>query len=147
MDGLISAWLGESTALILLATSVVHVYWAVGGRIFKVAALPEIGGEQAFTPSAGGTFAVALALLVAAGVVGTQAGLIMAHVIPEQLTAWACRILAVVFLARGTGDFRLVGLFKTASNSRFAYWDSRVYSPLCLFLALGCLAVSEWPPS
>lgn len=115
--------------------------------MFKVAAIPEIRGEQAFTPSAGGTFAVALALLVAAWTVGTQAGFFMAHLIPERSTVWACRILAVVFLARGIGDFKLVGLFKTTSNSRFAYWDSRVYSPLCLFLALGCVAVSEWPPS
>jgi hypothetical protein len=59
------------------------------------------------------------------------------------LGAGALRVLgyalALLFLARAIGDFRLVGFFKRLRGTRFASLDTRYYSPLCLGLALGVL--------
>lgn len=44
-------------------------------------------------------------------------------------------MLALVFFARGVGDFRYVGFFKSIKGSLFAMRDTYVYSPLCMVLA------------
>src|SRR4029434_8402130 len=53
--------------------------------------------------------------------------------------------LAAVFLGRIVGDFRGFGLFKRMRGTAFAWWDTWLFVPLCLLLALGCLvaALSE----
>lgn len=53
--------------------------------------------------------------------------------------------LAAVFLGRIVGDFRWFGLFKRMRGTAFAWWDTWLFVPLCLLLALGCLvaALSE----
>ena len=43
---------------------------------------------------------------------------------------------------RVVGDFRWFGVFKHASESPFAWWDTWLYVPLCLLLALGCMIVA-----
>jgi hypothetical protein len=60
--------------------------------------------------------------------------------VPIQLYAWGTWTLAALFLLRGIGDFRLVGFFKRVRGTRFARRDTRLYSPLCLALALAVVA-------
>jgi hypothetical protein len=50
--------------------------------------------------------------------------------------------VGAVLAARAVGDFRLVGLFKRTRGTRFARYDSLLYTPLCLALAAGCFAVA-----
>jgi len=54
----------------------------------------------------------------------------------------ACWGLASVFLARAIGDFRFVGFFKRVHGSRFAHWDTALYSPLCLVIGLAIVALN-----
>jgi hypothetical protein len=54
---------------ILAAIAGLHLYWALGGTVAKRAAVPEIDGRRAFSPSRSGTIAVALALVFAAAIV------------------------------------------------------------------------------
>jgi hypothetical protein len=42
---------------------------------------------------------------------------------------------AVLFL-RAVGDFRAVGFSKRVRDTRFAWWDTRLFSPLCLAMAV-----------
>jgi Protein of unknown function (DUF3995) len=118
------------------ALSVLHIYWSMGGRWGHAAALPERSGRPAFEPGMLGTFVVA-GLLAAASLVvlgrvgvGPAAGL-------RRLTHLGAWTIAAVLLLRGIGDFRLVGLFRSVGDTRFAWWDRRVYTPLALALALG----------
>ncbi|MHB1273662.1 MAG: DUF3995 domain-containing protein [Rhodanobacter sp.] len=53
--------------LVLIAAA--HVYWANGGRRGVGAAIPELNGRPVLHPSAASTFAVALGLLAAAGLI------------------------------------------------------------------------------
>jgi len=55
-------------------------------------------------------------------------------------------ILVVVFGARVVGDLRWFGLFKRMKGTPFAWWDSWLYTPLCLLLALGSLLVATNAP-
>jgi hypothetical protein len=131
-----------ATVLSLLAG--LHLYWALGGRWGWDVVLPERDGRPAFTPSRLACVAVALGL-AAAGCVALVAGGLRTGPLPgplsgllsEGLVRPATGVVAVVFLLRAVGDFRLVGFFKRQRGSSFARWDSRLFSPLCLLLALG----------
>ncbi len=121
------------TILVLIAAT--HLYWAMGGRLGKSAAVPERNGLPAFEPGALATLGVAVALLIAAAIVAIQAGLIFQG--GFQPYAFILSVaLALVFLARAVGDFRYVGFFKRVVGSRFARLDTWVFSPLCVLLAL-----------
>ena len=43
--------------------------------------------------------------------------------------------MAAVFAIRAIGEFRYCGFFKKIRNSEFAYWDTRIYSPLCVVMS------------
>jgi hypothetical protein len=45
-------------------------------------------------------------------------------------------VLSVVFALRAVGNLRSFGFFKTVKGTPFAEWDTWLYSPLCLLLAL-----------
>jgi len=121
------------TLLVLIAAT--HVYWALGGRAGKSAAIPERNGRPVFQPGAVTTLFVAFALVIAAAIVAIQAGLIWRGAFQPSVRILSVA-LACVFLARAIGDFRYVGFFKTIVGSRFARLDTYVFSPLCVLLAI-----------
>jgi Protein of unknown function (DUF3995) len=114
-----------------------HVVWAFGGTWGAGAAIPETGGRRSFALSRFATLALAAAL-AAAVIVLARAELILTSA-PPWASRWPAAALGVAFLLRSMGDFRLVGFFKSISGTRFARWDTRLYSPLCLLLGLGAL--------
>jgi hypothetical protein len=140
----------------------VHLYWAAGGQRGIDAALPQVpvigtvpaGANEAdrerkkmvnaFTPRPQMTLLVAFGLGLIGVMVGMRAGLTGS---PVKHWTLQCLLGALSFamLARAVGDFRLVGFFKTVTQSRFARLDSWCYSPLCLVLAagLGWVAATE----
>lgn len=122
------------------ALGVLHVYWLLGGRLGLAAALPEVEGRPAFLPSKLATLVVGAGLFACAGIVAALAGW-MALPLRAPLLDLAGYALALVFLARAIGDFRLVGFFKRVRGTRFATLDSFLYSPLCLGLTLGVFLV------
>ena len=127
--------------VVFVALSAIHLYWAVGGRLGKVAAVPELKGRPAFVPSALSTFAVAIALALCSVLVAASAGLIVSPV-PAPWVTWLAYLLATALVARAVGDFRLVGFFKRVRGTRFARLDNAIYAPLCLALGLGVFYVA-----
>ena len=125
---------------VFMLLALTHVYWALGGSGFKIAAVPEVDGRPAFTPSRVGTLGVALALLACALLVAATSGIVLIS-IPTRTLCWLMFVLAFVFFARAVGDFRLVGFFKRVTGTRFARLDSAVFSPLCAALAVGIFVV------
>jgi hypothetical protein len=121
------------TLLVLIAA--IHIYWALGGRAGKSAAIPERDGRPVFQPGAVTTLFVAVALLIAAAIVAIQAGLIWRGAFQPYVRILSVA-LAVIFLARAVGDFRYVGFFKRIVESRFARLDTYVFSPLCVLMAV-----------
>jgi hypothetical protein len=133
--------LATALAAIFLGLSAIHVYWGLGGRSGHAAAVPSVDGQRLFVPSRLETFMVATALFVALLVVSGTVGWI-GDMVPASVFRVLTQILSLVFLVRAIGDFKYVGFFRRPSESAFAYWDTRLYSPLCLFIAAAALVLS-----
>ncbi len=134
------AWCVSSTLFFL---SMIHVYWAVGGKGGMKAVLPEIKGKgkPLFTPTPLITLIVAVLLFVAALIV-LEASHILPNFLPTWMTSLGIWTIASVFLLRSLGDFRYVGFSKRVYGTRFATFDTWLYSPLALLLGVGCLLVA-----
>ncbi|KRE83053.1 hypothetical protein ASG89_13045 [Paenibacillus sp. Soil766] len=48
-------------------------------------------------------------------------------------------VSATFLVLRAIGDFKYLGFFKKVKHTSFSYYDTRFYSPLCLFLAISFL--------
>lgn len=123
-------------ALVLFSLSLLHLYWMLGGGWGYLAAIPTDGnGRRLFTPGPGGTFVVAVGLALFACTNLAFAGWMRIGV-PFGTIRLAMTMISLIFLVRSIGNFRYVGFFKSFRTSRFARMDTRLYSPLCLALAL-----------
>lgn len=121
---------------------VFHLYWAAGGRLGADAVIPrKQGGDSLFHPSPIGTLSVALFLL---GVIGlgivVQRGADIA--IPWRWMRIVLGACGAVFVLRAIGEFRYVGFFKRVTDSPFAYWDTRLFSPFILLIGIACLVIA-----
>lgn len=114
---------------IFAALSLLHIYWALGGRVAVAAAVPSENGHAMFEPGPVACLAVALALGSAAAISAMRVGLI-----------------AMVFIVRAIGDFRFVGFFKRVRGSVFARRDTLIYSPLCVAISLLAAGVAVLSP-
>ena len=137
-------------ATVFAAIALVHVYWAFGGRLGKEAAVPRAPARPdadagtplraAFEPSTAATLAVAVAMAGVAVLVCLRGGLF-----GESAWQWligpVLGIVALALFARAVGDFKLVGFFKRRTDSRFATMDTWFYSPLCVALGAGLIAI------
>jgi hypothetical protein len=122
--------------LIFISLSTLHWYWVAGGTKGLDVAIPTGGDHRkVFQPGRTATIMVALGLIVLAAMVG--------YCFTDfSFPGWLDRghrvglyAVTVVFLLRAIGDFRYVGFFKRYRDSRFARYDTRFYSPLCLVIA------------
>jgi hypothetical protein len=131
--------LAVTVAAVLNTLALLNLYWAIGGRWGRDAAIPRrSSGERLFEPSKRSTIFVALALLGASSAtrLAVQDGAL------HHLAGIAVGLLAVAFVARAVGDFRWVGAFKREHDSKFAQLDTRYFVPLCVLLALACARIS-----
>jgi hypothetical protein len=141
------AWLD---AAIFAVLGLIHAYWAAGGQWGRDVALPTHGAKPgqpprfALHPTPAATalvalllFAAAATVLGAAGIWGGEsaAGAGAATTKPNGVLVAGAWILAALFFLRAVGDFRYVGVFKRIRDTRFARWDSGLFSPLCVAIA------------
>ena len=133
--------IGVATAGVLFALGVLHAYWVAGGGWGSGTTIPTRDGRPLFEPSRAATLLVA-GLLVAAGFVVLGRLGLWGAALPSWPFVAGTWTLVAVFLGRVVGDFRWVGVFKRVTGTPFAWWDTRLYVPLCLLLALGCLVVA-----
>jgi len=56
--------------------------------------------------------------------------------VPNMIFYYGTLFISLVFFLRSIGEFRLVGFFKKIKNTKFAYWDTILFSPLCLLIAI-----------
>jgi len=115
--------------------SVLHIYWAFGGRWGTAAVIPVKKGEQQpiFKPRKFGTILVAVLILLASFILIFQAGYLESFQV-NTITNIGSIICAIVFMIRAIGDFNYLGFFKKIKHSQFARFDTLIYSPLCLYL-------------
>jgi hypothetical protein len=87
------------------------------------------------------TMLVAAALLTISLLVCMRVGWWLPQV-DHRVLQWVISAIALLLFARAIGDSELVGFFKEVKGSRFARLDTWVYSPLCVVLGAGLLAVA-----
>ncbi|WP_410982760.1 DUF3995 domain-containing protein [Bacillus cereus] len=126
------------SACLLVCISLLHAYWAFGGRWGIKAAIPTDSGDKVFTPSIGMTLLVALLLCVAALLLLLQANVISSFIprVIIQIGSWICMF---VFAIRVIGEFNYFGIFKRKKDTYFAKMDTMVFIPLCAFLSFSFL--------
>jgi len=119
-------------SLILITLAGLHFYWILGGKWGLKESLPAIEG---FNPGLISTAMVALGLLLAT--------LSLLGVFPlfqvRKIAHWYPFIhlfLCCIFSLRALIGFIVVVLLKKGSGSPFVFWETRLYEPLCCFLAL-----------
>lgn len=126
---LLAITLGLGTA------SLFYFYWAFGGQRGRSLALPSL--PRPSVPLGRGTALILglfLMLLLLCGWLK-----LLPHALPFEICQTVQLGIALTLLMRALGDFKSLGFSKKSRASRFARWDDRLYSPLCLLLAL-CFA-------
>ena len=131
-------------AIIALAAAF-HLHWALGGRRGFSVSLPQRPDGRPvmahrltwWRPAAGG---VALCLIVLAILLLAWAGHLPLPLPRAWLRSFLC-LVGAVFVARALVPNLYVGLFKRLRTTRWARYDTRLYSPL--FLSLGLLILWE----
>lgn len=129
----VMAWM-LGTILFLLGG--LHIYWIVGGKFGALAAIPSNGSELLFKPKKAGTAFVAGALIFSGYIALALGEVVHTFILAEWMVSTGGWIIALVFFIRTIGDFHWVGFFKKKKGTLFAHWDTRLYSPLCLFIAI-----------
>ena len=126
-----------SSTGILIFVSLIHVYWAFGGRWGTSATLPvkEDGASSVFVPPRLITLIVSFFILLFSIILLAQSGYLSFYR-PDALTKWGCILIASIFVLRTIGDFHYVGIFKKIKGTHFSKYDSWMYIPLCLYLAI-----------
>jgi hypothetical protein len=132
--------LGILLAVIFAVISLFHLYWAAGGAFGRDVAVPAVampgrGNVRSFEPSVGGTILVAFAFLLAIAVALGRLSF-LGEIVPHRIFRWGTWAIALIFFLRAIGEFRLVGFFKRVSDTPFAHWDTWLFSPLCLLIAI-----------
>jgi hypothetical protein len=133
--------IGLGAAMVMFGLALLHLYWAAGGSWGSAVAVPSGGGQSLFQPGPVATLIVA-ALLFAAGLVLLGRKGMWGQSLPQWFYAAGAWTIAIVFAARMIGDFRWFGLFKRITDTPFAWWDSRLYVPLCAMLAVAAALVA-----
>lgn len=125
-----------SLTLILIFISGFHFYWAFGGKYAYTAVIPEKFQVDSID-RAKEIKTVIATLIVAFGMLFLALCIVLFYASPRVWVAVILRIFAVIFLVRAIGDFNMLGIFKKKSNSKFAYYDTRMFIPICVFLGIG----------
>ncbi len=118
-----------------MVLALLHFYWALGGKHGLDKALPaDENSNRLLNPSPLLSLIVGLVLLSFTYIayklhIGETLSIIVN----------AGYGLSALFFLRVIGDFRTVGLFKKVKNTEFATYDTWLYIPLCLFIAINFL--------
>jgi hypothetical protein len=122
--------------LILLSLSCLHFYWAFGGKKGKENAIPvNINNEKIMNPTIISTLFVGIILLLF-GLMNIIKTKIIDVALPEIIENYCLWVIAILFLLRAIGEFKYIGFFKKIKNTKFSIMDTKVYSPLCLFIGI-----------
>ena len=125
---------GISAAIIFTAIGVLHIYWGFGGRWWTENIVPVRDGVSLFNLIPAGFFVVSALFFFAAWVVLVWINLVGIP-LPPALLDLGISVMSVVFLIRVIGDFQYAGIFKSITGTPFAYWDTRIYTPISALLS------------
>ena len=130
--------LGISGSVVLFVIFAIHVYWMLGGKVgFDRAIPPDKQGEIRIPSPL--EYAVTLLLFLIAALLP----LIALQVISIPLPDWMMRAALIgglgILVVRGVGGL-VWSLLKPSPREPFHNWNIKLYTPICIFLALSYFA-------
>lgn len=120
------------TVILLNIISFFHIYWAFGGKVGLDKVLPTKDGVRLLNPTRALTFFVGIVLFGFSGV----AYLLYFDTASLGIVVYIGWMLSAIFFIRAIGEFNAIGFFKKIKNTEFAEYDTKYFSPLCLFLGV-----------
>lgn len=127
--------------LIFTVLSGFHVYWLFGGTWGTQSVFPtKLNEATTIKIPKFATLIVALGLATMAYLYLIKSGLAVNH-LPSWITRYAYWIIPCLFILRAIGEFNYVGLFKKVKETKFGKADTRIFSPLCLFIGIAGLLI------
>jgi hypothetical protein len=136
----------ETIAIILVVSfaglAALHLYWALGGKSGISAALPEVDGAPVFKPGRSVTVAVAFVLICFALIALALGFGVGANALHSTHAVFPGFVSGGILVLRAVGEFRYVGFFKRVKGSKFAVYDSWLFSPFCLLAGGAFLALA-----
>jgi hypothetical protein len=122
--------------VIFLSLSILHFYWAFGGKVWYDEVLPTSSNRlNRLNPGRTAGLMVATGLLLLAAITFGNGGFFNRY-IKRTYFRYGALMIAVIFSLRAIGDFKFIGFFKTVRQTRFGVNDTQLFSPLCLLIAL-----------
>lgn len=122
--------------LVFLFLSLMHFYWAFGGKWGNTAVVPtKKDNVPLFKPRIISTIIVAIGLL-SFGILYLVKFNFLEINLPIFINQYGLWIITIIFCIRAVGDFKYVGFFKKIKETKFAINDTKYYSPLCLLISL-----------
>lgn len=114
----------------------IHFYWLFGGvwALDKVIPSKDNTTSPLAIPKLG-TLIVGLVLVLFGLIYLVKAGFLMVQ-FPNWVSDYGYWIIPSLFILRAIGEFNYVGFFKKIKNTEFAKADSKIFSPLCLGIAI-----------
>ncbi|HEX8333801.1 MAG TPA: DUF3995 domain-containing protein [Segetibacter sp.] len=126
---------------IFIFLSILHFYWAVGGRLLYENVLPtSSNGLNKLNPSTAAGLIIGFGLLVFALITAGNLGLFGRYT-KRTYFRYGSLLIAIIFLLRAIGDFKFIGFFKTVKSTRFGANDTHIFSPLCLSISVLALVI------
>ncbi|RDY60966.1 DUF3995 domain-containing protein [Flagellimonas nanhaiensis] len=120
-------------SIVLIFLAVLHFYWSIFGIKDPSAVLPtNLKNNTVKSPGKFGAVLVGILLLFFAFIFINK---VLEYVDYPWLNYVSLGI-GFIFIIRAFGDFKYIGFFKTAKNSKFSALDTRYYSPLCLLMGI-----------
>jgi hypothetical protein len=128
--------LGFFQSSIFLFLSLLHFYWALGGKWGFENGLPtNKEGKRMLNPTKIDCAIVGFGLLLFAIFY-----LIKTEVVLFSLPSWVIDyfgwIISGIFILRAIGDFYYIGFFKRVRQTKFGLNDTQFYAPLCLIIGV-----------
>lgn len=127
---------------IFLILSLIHFYWALGGKKGIAVVVPvDQNNKKMLKPTPLASVVVACGLLFLAFLQVILTGrielnsLIGMHLDGKYYIMIQC-FFAIIFILRSIGDFNSVGFFKKITHSKFARLDTMYFSPLSLMIGI-----------
>lgn len=135
-------FLGIVSTSLILAISLVHFYWALGGRKWADVVFPQFAGtsKPVFTAGIWATIFVAFIFLSFSVVIFLKTFAPVFRISNHWIGIYAW-VIAALFLLRAIGDFRYVGFTKTVRSTIFAAYDTKIFTPLSLTIGLMIIVV------
>jgi hypothetical protein len=128
--------------LIFLFLSLIHFYWAFGGKWATQGVYPTPDDKTPpRNPGIIATLLVAIALF-GFGIFYLIKVEILSFQLPQIIDKYGLWILIAIFTLRAIGDFKYLGFFKKIKNTKFGQNDTKYFAPLCLIIGFLTLLIA-----